>query len=76
MNTLDDFLALVETELGLSVPPAEATRSFDELPGWDSVHLLSLIGAVERSTGHSISLSRVLEAANLEEIYTLAVRRT
>ncbi|MEU4526389.1 acyl carrier protein [Amycolatopsis sp. NPDC024027] len=75
MNTLDDFLALVETELGLSVSPEGATRSFDELPGWDSVHLLSLVGAVERTTGRSISLSRVLEAANLEEIYTLAVPR-
>lgn len=73
MNTIDDFLALVETELGLGVTPEQATHSFDDLPGWDSVHVLSLISAVERETGHSISLARVLEASNLAEIYALAV---
>lgn len=71
MLTLDDFLELVEAEIGLQVRPEDAAQSFDELAGWDSVHLLSLIGAVERRTGRSISLARVLEAANLVEIYKL-----
>jgi acyl carrier protein len=70
---VDDFLSLVETELGLQVTSQEATRSFDELTGWDSVHLLSLIAAVERRTGRQVSLARVLEASNLVEIYLVAV---
>ncbi|MET7422807.1 acyl carrier protein [Dactylosporangium sp. NPDC005555] len=75
MNTIDDFLLLVETELGLRVSAQEAARSFDQLAGWDSMHLLTLIAAVERSSGRQMSLARVLEAANLEEIYLLAARR-
>ncbi|PTA47673.1 acyl carrier protein [Micromonospora sp. RP3T] len=74
METIDDFLLLVETELGLRVTSREAARSFDELTGWDSMNLLALIAAVERNTGRSVSLARVLEAANLEEVYLLTVR--
>jgi acyl carrier protein len=74
VTTIDEFMAFVETEIGLPVAPADATRSFDELAGWDSVHLLSLITAVERRTGRSISLAHAIEAANLAEIYALAAR--
>lgn len=72
MNSLEDFLALVEAELGLPVTAAAAARSFDELAGWDSVQLLALISAMERRTGRSIPLADVLEAASLQEVYERA----
>jgi acyl carrier protein len=74
MNTIDDFMAFVETELGLPVTVADATQDFDGLAGWDSVHLLSLISAVERRTGRSVSLADALEASNLADIYRLTAR--
>ena len=74
MNSLDDFIALVQDELGLPVTAQDADRSFDQLSGWDSVYLLALLAALERRTGRSISLPDVLEASSLEDLYVVAVR--
>jgi acyl carrier protein len=71
MNSMADFLTLVETELGLPVTAEAAVRGFDELDGWDSVQLLSLISAVERQTGRSIPLADALEASSLRDVYAL-----
>jgi acyl carrier protein len=71
--TIDDFLTLVRDELGLEINPADAERSLDEVAGWDSVHLLALAGALERTTGHPIMLPDLLEAGSLAGIYKVAV---
>lgn len=73
LDNLDDFVALVRDELGLPVTVENAGDSFDQLAGWDSVHLLWLLTALERHTGRRISLPDVLEATSLEAVYTLAV---
>lgn len=71
--SIDDFVALVSDELGLPVTVADADRSFDELPGWDSVHLLWLLTTLERETGRQISLPDLLAAKSLEQVHALAV---
>jgi acyl carrier protein len=73
VNNIDDFIALVRDELGLPVTAGDASRGLDEIPGWDSVHLLWLLTALERETGRQVSLPDVLEAASLEQIYLTAV---
>jgi acyl carrier protein len=73
MNSIDEFVAVVRDELGLAVTVADAERSFDEIPDWDSVHLLWLLTVVERRTGRSVSLPDVLEARNLEDVYAAVV---
>ncbi len=73
MNTIDDFIALVRDELGLPVSVADAGQRLDQLPGWDSVHLLWLLTIMERATGRGLPLPDVLEAASLREIYALVV---
>jgi acyl carrier protein len=73
LRTIDDFLVLVRDEIGLPIAPEDADLPFDQVQGWDSVHLLSLLTALERETGRPISLPDVLEAASLREIHTLAV---
>lgn len=75
MITIDDFIALVQDEVGLAVTAQHASLHFDQVPGWDSVHLLSLLTALERKTGRSISLPEILEASNLADIYSLALRQ-
>lgn len=75
MNSLDEFVAIVRDEIGLAVTADDVGRSLDELPGWDSVHLLTLLLAMERSTGRRISMPDVLQAENLRQLYTLAVGR-
>ena len=72
MNTIDDFVALVREEIGLPLELADLDRHFDELPGWDSVHLLQLLTVLEKKTGRRISLPAVLESSSLENIYALA----
>jgi acyl carrier protein len=73
VKTIDDFVDLVQDEIGLDVTAQDVGRTFDELPGWDSVHLLALLAALERTTGRRIAMTDVLEAASLESIYRLAV---
>lgn len=73
MNTLNDFMALIYDELGLPLTADDATVSLSELPGWDSVHALALLTALERETGRVISVPDALEAPDLQHIYALAV---
>jgi acyl carrier protein len=72
---LEAFLDLVRDELGLQVTTPEAAATFDDLTGWDSVHLLALATVLERETGRRLSLPEVLETTNLTELYQLAVGR-
>jgi acyl carrier protein len=73
VNSIDDFAALIRDELGLPVTAQNVGLSFDELPGWDSVHLLALLTILERATGRRISLTDVLSAPSLESVYGLAM---
>lgn len=66
-------MVLVRDEIGLPVGAEDAALPLDRVPGWDSMHLLTLLTALERETGRSISLPDVLEAGNLQEIYRVAV---
>ncbi len=75
MNNIEDFLAFVRDGLGLPLTSEDAARGLGEIPGWDSVHLLWLLTALERETGLRVSLPDLLEASNLEEIYLATVDR-
>ena len=74
MLTIDDFLVLIRDEIGLAVGPEQAELPLDQVAGWDSLHLLSLLSAVERTTGRPISLPDVLEAGSLHEIHEAVTR--
>lgn len=71
MITIDSFIALVNDELGLRVTEADAGVRLEEVPDWDSVHMLWLLTILERTTGRSISMPDILEAKTLEDIYHL-----
>ncbi|WP_181768519.1 acyl carrier protein [Streptomyces albidus (ex Kaewkla and Franco 2022)] len=71
--TLEHFTHLVQDELGLPVTEGQLSTDFDELPDWDSLHLLKLVTALEPAAGRSVPVGRVLEARSLKEIYDLAV---
>ncbi|MET8981431.1 phosphopantetheine-binding protein [Streptomyces sp. NPDC004539] len=68
------FADLVRDELGIDVPEPELGRPFDALPGWDSVHLLTLLTLLEKETGTPLSLPDFLDAGSLESIYELVTR--
>jgi acyl carrier protein len=74
VNTIDEFVTLVQTEVGLAVTAEHIERGFDQVPGWDSVHLLTLMLALERQTGRPIPLPDLLEAPCLGHIYRLVTR--
>jgi acyl carrier protein len=73
VTDVDDFIRLLHSELGLELTADDLDSGFDQVPGWDSVHLLTLLVALERETGQRISLPDVLEAPNLAHIYQVAV---
>jgi acyl carrier protein len=70
---MDDLLTVVRDELGIEVAADDAGRDLDELPGWDSMHLLWLLTLLERDTGRQLSLPDLLHARSLEQIYSVAV---
>ncbi|GGV35604.1 MULTISPECIES: phosphopantetheine-binding protein [Streptomycetaceae] len=72
---LRDLITVAADELGLDIAPQDATVDFDELPGWDSLHLLTLLTALERTTGRRLSLPDLLEARTIAEIFEIASAR-
>lgn len=73
MNDIDDFVTLLRDEIGLPVTTEDILLGLDQVPGWDSMHLLTLLTLLERQTGRRIPLPAMLEAPTLERIYALAV---
>jgi acyl carrier protein len=73
VNTVDDFVALVREEVGVAITTADLESALDQVGGWDSVHLLTLMMAMERRTGRPLSMPDLLEARSLGQIYRLAV---
>lgn len=73
MKTVDDLIILIQDELGLPITEADANVGFDQVPGWDSVHLLWLLTALERESGRRLSLAAILEAPSLQAVFDLTV---
>ncbi|WP_432969507.1 phosphopantetheine-binding protein [Dactylosporangium sp. CA-233914] len=73
MNSLEDFLALIEHELGVSIDADQAHRGLDEVDNWDSMYLLTVLSMLERRTGRPVSLPAMMNAHTLADIYRLAV---
>ncbi|MCD0451591.1 acyl carrier protein [Actinocorallia sp. API 0066] len=70
----DWFVEILRDELDIDVTADDLTRSLDELPGWDSVKLLTLLVALERHTGATLSLPDLLEARTLAAVHETATR--
>lgn len=73
MNSIDDLVALIRDELGLPLTSEDADRPLDDVAGWDSVHMLWLVTALERQTGRGVSMPDLLEARSLKDIHRLTV---
>jgi acyl carrier protein len=71
VTTIDEFITLLRDELGLEVTADDAGRRLDELPGWDSVHLLWMVTHMEQATDRQVPLPALLEAPNLKELFEL-----
>lgn len=74
MNSLEDFVAILQEDLGLRITIEDADRDLDQVPDWDSVHLIELMSVLEKQGGHPVALPDLLGASNLAEIYAMAVR--
>jgi acyl carrier protein len=76
MNDVEDFLTLLRDELGMAVTRDDLDRHLDQVPDWDSAHLVELVTLLERETGHSVPVPDMLSATSLGEIYRLAAGGT
>lgn len=70
----DEFVDLLRDEIGLAVAAEDLGRTFDEVPGWDSLHLLTMLVLLEKRVSRPLSLPDFLDAASLETIYELVNR--
>jgi acyl carrier protein len=71
--TRNDFLALLDDELGLNFEVADLDRDVDELAGWDSVYLWRLLNALETRTGRPLPFDVLLQTRTLDGLRRLAV---
>ncbi|QTD96706.1 phosphopantetheine-binding protein [Streptomyces cyanogenus] len=69
----EDFIALLHDSMGLPVTAEDIDRPWDQVAGWDSVHLLTLVTLLEQRTGRSLPFSEVLQAATLGDIHSLTL---
>jgi len=72
VNTVDEFLALLRDDLGLPVTATHLDRPFDEVEGWDSVQLLTVLSLLEQRLGRSVPFAEALTATSLGDVYRLA----
>jgi acyl carrier protein len=72
VKTIDDFVTLLREEIGLTVNADDVESELDQVPGWDSIHLLALTMVLEKRTGRAIAMPDLLEAPTLGHIYRLA----
>ena len=75
MNSMAEFAGLISDHIGIRIGTADLHRKVEEVPGWDSVHLMWLLTVLERETGRRLSLPAVIEAPTLADVYELAVTR-
>ncbi|MCO1582767.1 phosphopantetheine-binding protein [Crossiella sp. SN42] len=66
---LDEFITLLREEIGLPVTAEDAGRELTEIAGWDSVHLIAFLSALERATGRQVSLVAALQASTVEQLH-------
>lgn len=73
ITSVEDFLTLLEDELGVRVDPGEVDRPLEDFAEWDSVHLLRLVTVVENVTGRRVRVADLLEATTFRQIHKAAV---
>jgi acyl carrier protein len=69
--TRSAFAELIQEEIGLDIGVDDLAVGFDQLPQWDSVHLLAIIVTLEKASGKRLSLPDFLSAGTLADIYEL-----
>nr|QVT76735.1 acyl carrier protein [Streptomyces sp.] len=63
------FVEIVRDELGLPLAESELGTDFEQLLHWESLHVLRLVVALERETGHRLPVSRLITEQSLEGVY-------
>ncbi|WP_267242472.1 acyl carrier protein [Streptomyces sp. PR69] len=72
MQSVVDLIELANRRLGTELTAQDAERELAEVPCWDSVHLLRLVGLLEAELGRPVPVAEVLQARTLDEIWTAA----
>jgi len=73
VTSIEDFIELIDEELGLVVTAEQVEEAFDQIPEWDSVKLLWLATALEKAIGQPVRFADLLEATSLGDVFRLAV---
>lgn len=71
--SFDQFITLLQDEIGLVVGADDGKRTLTDVAGWDSVRLLTFLSAVEHRTGRQVSLVAALEACTVNDLHAVTV---
>lgn len=68
--TDSDFLLLIQETLNREDPVSMNTR-FDDMPEWDSLSAMAVVGMAERSFGRRLKLAELSRIDTVAELYAL-----
>ncbi|HEX8078919.1 MAG TPA: phosphopantetheine-binding protein [Jatrophihabitans sp.] len=67
--TEQDFLEIINDELGLPLHARDLDDDLDSVVSWDSMLVMTLLTSVERRTGRQVQVGRLMAVRTLREIY-------
>jgi acyl carrier protein len=69
MISKEEFLAILDEELGFAISAEDLKADVGNLAGWDSVMLLRVLLVFEKKLNRRISLPRLLEARTMAAVF-------
>lgn len=69
MLSKEEFIAILDEEIGFSISMEDLKVGLDSLADWDSIMLLRLQLILERKLRRRIALPKLLEARTIEAIF-------
>jgi acyl carrier protein len=69
MISKEEFVAILDEELGFTISATDLKADVGNLTGWDSVMLLRVQVVFEKKLNRRISLPRLLEARTMAAVF-------
>ena len=67
----DEFLRAFEEALEIPLGALHGTEKFEELEGWDSVAMVTVMSLVDEKCGVQLSPRRIAACATVNDLYNL-----
>jgi len=74
MLSRNDFVQLLDEELGLTLTLDDLDKEMTHLAEWDSIQLLRLHGVIEKKTGRQLPMSALFSLHSLGAVHSFLMQ--